>query len=279
MQLLAEAADVLRRGAGLDDDQLADAFSQLNAGPLQSFLVEITAALLRQDDDLPPVGASPDAKPAPGKLVDRYRTRPSRHGKWTSQDAPTSACRSPPSTWPWRRATSRRSGRRGSWWPSSSPTRSSRRSRAGGAGGGRAGSGVSRHLHRGPRHARRGPREYAGRPRRRTWRDIWRGGWIDRAATLETFRAAFDADATSRRRRRARDRPDAGRRARPSAPWWPPPPAPASPRVLAPRRLPRRHAQRRLPANIVQAQRDFSAPDHQCSTARPVPHQRDETVR
>ena len=89
MQLLAEAYDVLRRGAGLDDDALAGAFERMNDGPLQSFLVEITAALLRQHDDLPPVGAEQDAAPAPGKLVHQIldQAKQKGTGKWTSQDA------------------------------------------------------------------------------------------------------------------------------------------------------------------------------------------------
>ena len=50
MQLLAEAYDLLRRGAGLDPDEIADTFAEWNKGELDSFLIEITAEVLRQKD-------------------------------------------------------------------------------------------------------------------------------------------------------------------------------------------------------------------------------------
>jgi 6-phosphogluconate dehydrogenase len=61
----------------------------MNDGPLQSFLVEITAALLAQPDDLPPVGAEDGAPPAPGRLVHQIldQAKSKGTGKWTSQDA------------------------------------------------------------------------------------------------------------------------------------------------------------------------------------------------
>ncbi|MFN2382979.1 MAG: NADP-dependent phosphogluconate dehydrogenase [Gemmatimonadota bacterium] len=50
MQGIAEAYDVLRRGGGLDGLELADVFAEWNAGPLESYLTEITAAVLRWMD-------------------------------------------------------------------------------------------------------------------------------------------------------------------------------------------------------------------------------------
>jgi 6-phosphogluconate dehydrogenase len=50
MQLIAEAYDVLRRGIGLDNDAIADVFARWNEGPLQSFLIEITAKIFRVKD-------------------------------------------------------------------------------------------------------------------------------------------------------------------------------------------------------------------------------------
>ncbi len=50
MQLIAEAAAVLRNGLGLGPSQLADTFAQWNAGPLESFLIEITARIFRVKD-------------------------------------------------------------------------------------------------------------------------------------------------------------------------------------------------------------------------------------
>ena len=90
MQLLAEAYDLMHRGIGTNDDALAEHFARWNEGPLQSFLVEITAAILRQPNDLPaPEAASGDAPPEAGRLVDKIldKAKQKGTGKWTSQDA------------------------------------------------------------------------------------------------------------------------------------------------------------------------------------------------
>jgi 6-phosphogluconate dehydrogenase len=50
MQLIAEAYDLLRRGLGATADELADIFDEWNRGPLQSFLIEITAKIFRVRD-------------------------------------------------------------------------------------------------------------------------------------------------------------------------------------------------------------------------------------
>jgi len=50
MQLIAEAYDLLRRGAGLEPAEIADIFAEWNKGDLDSFLIEITAEVLRQVD-------------------------------------------------------------------------------------------------------------------------------------------------------------------------------------------------------------------------------------
>ena len=198
MQLLAEAADVLRRGAGLDDDQLADAFSQLNAGPLQSFLVEITAALLRQDDDLPPVGAGPDAKPAPGKLVHQIldQAKQKGTGKWTSQDALDLGVPIPTidAAVAARYVSAQRATRQLVAEQLADPDLA-------------VDSGLAEQvedaLHaaflvtytQGFAMLAEASREYEWDLVPQDVARIWRGGCIIRAAMLETFRAAFDADA------------------------------------------------------------------------------------
>ncbi len=48
MQLIAEAYDLLRTGAGLTNDELADTFTEWNDGELESFLIEITARIFRR---------------------------------------------------------------------------------------------------------------------------------------------------------------------------------------------------------------------------------------
>ena len=50
MQLIAEAFDVLRRGLGLSTLEAADVFERWNRGPLESFLIELTARVCRVID-------------------------------------------------------------------------------------------------------------------------------------------------------------------------------------------------------------------------------------
>jgi 6-phosphogluconate dehydrogenase len=78
MQLIAEAYDVLRTLGGLSNAELADVFAEWNAGELESFLIEITAQIFREQD---PEGG--------GELVDKIldATAMKGTGKWTVQDA------------------------------------------------------------------------------------------------------------------------------------------------------------------------------------------------
>jgi 6-phosphogluconate dehydrogenase len=50
MQLIAEAYDLIRRGTGRSPAAIADVFAQWNSGELESYLIEITAEVLRQQD-------------------------------------------------------------------------------------------------------------------------------------------------------------------------------------------------------------------------------------
>lgn len=78
MQLIAEAYEVLRRFGGFAADELADVFDVYNAGDLQSFLIEITAKILRKRDDV--TGA-----PLVEKILDKAGQKGT--GKWTAQVA------------------------------------------------------------------------------------------------------------------------------------------------------------------------------------------------
>ena len=51
MQLIAEAYDLLLNGLGLTQDEMADVFDEWNKGELDSFLIEITANILRFKDE------------------------------------------------------------------------------------------------------------------------------------------------------------------------------------------------------------------------------------
>jgi len=50
MQLIAEAYDLIRRGTGKTPAEIADIFSEWNKGELESYLIEITAEVLKQVD-------------------------------------------------------------------------------------------------------------------------------------------------------------------------------------------------------------------------------------
>ena len=50
MQLIAEAFDILRQAGGFTPSEIADIFSEWNKGELESYLIEITAEVLRQVD-------------------------------------------------------------------------------------------------------------------------------------------------------------------------------------------------------------------------------------
>ena len=51
MQLIGEAYDLIRRGTGKSPAEIADIFDEWNAGELDSYLIEITAEVLRQTDE------------------------------------------------------------------------------------------------------------------------------------------------------------------------------------------------------------------------------------
>jgi 6-phosphogluconate dehydrogenase len=78
MQLIAEAYDILRRGLGMSAEQLADVFDEWNRGPLQSFLIEITAKIFRRKDD-------ETGDPLVDRILDKAGQKGT--GKWTAQVA------------------------------------------------------------------------------------------------------------------------------------------------------------------------------------------------
>jgi 6-phosphogluconate dehydrogenase len=78
MQLIAETYDLLKRGLGLDNSQLAQVFSEWNQGQLQSYLIEITADIFTRVD--------PETRQAIVDLIlDEAQQKGT--GKWTSQNA------------------------------------------------------------------------------------------------------------------------------------------------------------------------------------------------
>ncbi|MGH9872679.1 MAG: NADP-dependent phosphogluconate dehydrogenase [Pyrinomonadaceae bacterium] len=78
MQLIAEVYGLLRDGFGLSTDAMADIFEEWNRGDLESYLIEITAKILRVKD--PETG-----KPLVDLVLDKAGQKGT--GKWTSQIA------------------------------------------------------------------------------------------------------------------------------------------------------------------------------------------------
>jgi 6-phosphogluconate dehydrogenase len=74
MQLIAEAYDILKRGLGLHEQEIADIFEKWNKGVLDSFLIEITANILKFNDD--------DDVPLVTKILDQAGQKGT--GKWTA---------------------------------------------------------------------------------------------------------------------------------------------------------------------------------------------------
>jgi 6-phosphogluconate dehydrogenase len=78
MQIIAETYDVLHRGLGLTTPEAGDVFAGWNGGPLESFLIELTAQVCKVTD------------PATGQpLVDVIQDKAGQKGtgKWTAQVA------------------------------------------------------------------------------------------------------------------------------------------------------------------------------------------------
>jgi 6-phosphogluconate dehydrogenase len=78
MQLIAEAYDLIRRGTGKTPAQIADIFADWNTGELESYLIEITAEVLRQVD-------ADTGQPLVDVILDQAGAKGT--GAWTVQTA------------------------------------------------------------------------------------------------------------------------------------------------------------------------------------------------
>jgi 6-phosphogluconate dehydrogenase len=78
MQLISEAYDFLKRAVGLTNDELHTVFNNWNEGELQSFLIEITAAIFPKKDDI-------TGEHLIDMILDKAGSKGT--GKWTSQEA------------------------------------------------------------------------------------------------------------------------------------------------------------------------------------------------
>jgi len=78
MQLIAETYDIMRRALGMSASEIADVFSRWNEGKLDSFLIEITAEVLRYVDE-------ETGKPLVDVIADEAEQKGT--GRWTSQNS------------------------------------------------------------------------------------------------------------------------------------------------------------------------------------------------
>ena len=78
MQLIAETYDLMKRGLGLNDDELHDVYSTWNNGELNSYLLEITGHIFSQADEQ-------TGKRLIDEILDVAKQKGT--GMWTSQDA------------------------------------------------------------------------------------------------------------------------------------------------------------------------------------------------
>lgn len=78
MQLIAEIYDLLYRGAGITNGELADIFAGWNAGELRSYLIEITSKILHRLDE-------ETGQPIVDLILDEAAQKGT--GRWTSQNS------------------------------------------------------------------------------------------------------------------------------------------------------------------------------------------------
>lgn len=78
MQLISEVYDILKRGAGLTNDELHGVFKKWNEGDMQSFLLEITADIFTHKD-------AETGMDMVDVILDKAGAKGT--GKWTSQNA------------------------------------------------------------------------------------------------------------------------------------------------------------------------------------------------
>jgi len=78
MQLIAEAYDLIRRATGKTPAEIADIFAEWNRGELESYLIEITAEVLRQTD-------AATGRPLVDVILDQAGAKGT--GAWTVQTA------------------------------------------------------------------------------------------------------------------------------------------------------------------------------------------------
>jgi 6-phosphogluconate dehydrogenase len=77
MQVICEAYDIMKRALGLSASEAAQTFTRWNMGPLESFLIEITADILSRKES--------DGEPVVSKILDTAAQKGT--GRWTVESA------------------------------------------------------------------------------------------------------------------------------------------------------------------------------------------------
>lgn len=86
IQIISESYHLMKSGLGLSNDELSDNFEKWNNEELHSFLIEITARIFRMEDkDSNEKNAGKKERRLIDSILDRARQKGT--GKWTSQDA------------------------------------------------------------------------------------------------------------------------------------------------------------------------------------------------
>ena len=78
MELIAEAYDVMKKGLGMDSGEIGEVFSRCNQGRLSSYLMEISAQIMKVED---PITGNPLVE----MILDKAGQKGT--GKWTAQSA------------------------------------------------------------------------------------------------------------------------------------------------------------------------------------------------
>ncbi|CUS11161.1 unnamed protein product [Tuber aestivum] len=78
MQLICEAYDIMKRGLGMTNSEIGDVFTKWNTGVLDSFLIEITRDIMKYNDPV-------DGTPLVEKILDSAGQKGT--GKWTAINA------------------------------------------------------------------------------------------------------------------------------------------------------------------------------------------------
>jgi 6-phosphogluconate dehydrogenase len=255
MQLISECYDLMKRGLQMDNDQLADVFSNWNQQELNSFLIEITAKIFCKEDDK-----------TNNRLIDMILGEADQKGTgmWTSQEAMDLQVPAPTidAAVTWRNLSDFLTERRTASRELRGPNRNASVDRQSFVGKLQKALYASMILTYGQGFAllRVASKKYQYNLDLEAVARIWRGGCIIRAGLLEDFRRAYKANPDlpnllidAQIAEMVEDRQSALREVVQTATTWGLP----IPGMMASLAYFDGYRSAWLPANLIQAQRDF----------------------